>query len=73
MKPDTYDCKNAGVYKSRPSRTKQLLNPKKATNAPSVQTPSEFGGSGQSVTSDRLAITSGLAAKILDDKKKERK
>ncbi|KAK9894191.1 hypothetical protein P389DRAFT_174214 [Cystobasidium minutum MCA 4210] len=70
----SYDCKNQQVYKSRPSRTQQLLKPKKAKDGPSVQVPAEFGGSGQSVTSSApLAIESGLASKILEDKQKERR
>lgn len=49
---------------SRPSRTQQLLKPRKAKDGPSVDVPAEFGGSGQSVTSKTpLAIESGLAAK----------
>lgn len=71
----TYDCKNSVVYKTRPSRSQQLLKPSKKGDKPSVATPAEFGGSGQAVTGSgtKLAITEGLAAKILDDKKKERK
>ncbi|KAL7007272.1 hypothetical protein EMMF5_003111 [Cystobasidiomycetes sp. EMM_F5] len=69
----SYECKNPTIYKSRPSRTQQLLNPKKR-DKPSVHTPAEFGGSGVPVTNDRpLAIEAGLAGRILKDKKRERK
>ncbi|KAH9820246.1 hypothetical protein DFH28DRAFT_955772 [Melampsora americana] len=58
----TYNCTiTTAPYKSRPTRTQQLINPKVKREQPTIEVPEEF------------LSKKGIADKILEKKEKERK